>query len=487
MVAPPFAERHIQWVLRYRWLVVLIALASAAGLGAGAPRLAFSNNFRVFFSAENPQLRAFEALEKIYTKNDFLLFVIQPPDGAVFSRATMVQLDRWTSLAWKLPFASRVDSLTNFQHTRADGDELIVDDLVVDAKQLTAEELEQIRRIAFAEPALLRRLISADGRTTGIHVRLYLPGRDNREAAQSTNAALALAEQMQREMPGARIEVTGTAMLSTAFAEAPRADARFLFPLVGVLLTAALAFFLRSLAGVVATLLLVVLSVTAALGSAGWLGFELDSASAMAPLIIMTLAIADAVHLLMTISASMRGGHDKRLALIECMRVNAKPILLTTLTTGIGFLGLNTSDAPPLRELGNITAIGIGLAWLYSMTFLPALVALLPLRVRADQTSRVMPRLAEIVIRRRRPLLAVGSCIAIVLSLQLLRLEINDRPVQYFERDNHFRRATELAVDSLTGFYGFSFSLPSGEPGGISDPDYLRTVDAFATWLRQQP
>ena len=486
-VSSSFAEAHIRRVLRIRWWVIVLSALSAAAMIAGVGGLGFSNNYRVFFSPENPQLQAFESLERIYTKNDSILFVVQPPDGSVFTRTNLAMIDRLTDLAWKLPYASRVDSLTNFQHTRAEGDELIVNDLVEDPQRLSPAELEQIRRVALGEPALHHRLIADDGRTTGVAVRLYLPGRARTEVTEATTAARQLAEQMRRDYPGMRLEVTGTAMLSTAFAEAPRDDSHVLFPLMYGVLTLAMWFFLRSVSGVLATFLLVLLSAGGAMGLAGWAGVQLNSASVMAPLIIMTLAMADSVHLMMTTFAEMQHGRSKQEALVECMRINFQPVLLTTLTTVIGFLGLNTSDAPPLRDLGNITAAGVTLAWFYSMTFLPALMAVMPMRVRGDRVSRAMPRLAEWVIRHNRRLLVGSGSVALILSLLVLRLEINDRPVEYFTEQNDFRRATELAVQSLTGFYGFNFSLASGEPGGISDPAYLERVDAFTRWLRAKP
>lgn len=484
-----FAEQYAGWVIRYRWLVIALALASAVALGAGLPGLSFSNSYRVFFSPENPQLRAFESLEHVYTKNDFLLFALRPAAGDVFTRETLAAVAWLTEHGWKIPYASRVDSLTNFQHSRADVDSLAVDDLVPDPSRLTETELADIKTTAMAEPLLYHRMIATDARTTGVSVRLYLPGKSRTEVVESATSARALVAEFRRLYPTIRIELTGTAMLSVAFAEAPRSDSRTLFPLMGLSLILAMFFFLRSVSAVFATVVLVLCSVAAALGAAGWCGVQLNSASAIAPLIVMTLAVADAVHLLMTLFEGMEAGQSKPEALAECLRVNVQPIFLTTLTTVIGFLGLNTSDAPPLRDLGNITGFGVAVAWLYSMALLPALILVLPTRVHvaAPQGPSIMERLAEWVIRHHRNLLRVGGSLVLVLSLLVTRLEINDRPVQYFHRDNDFRRGTEFVVDHLTGFYGFNLSLGAGQSGGISDPQFLAKVDAFSEWLRSRP
>ena len=478
-------------VIRWRWLVVVASLAVTVACLSGVGRLSFSNNYRVFFSDQNPQLRAFEALERIYTKNDSILFVLQPKDRDVFTPETLKLVASLTEEAWQIPFSTRVDSLTNFQHTRADDDELIVEDLVPDTDPgaLTAGEIARIRDAALAEPLLRGLLVAADAATTGVNVRIHPPGRSRAEITEAVAHAREIMRELRAAHPDVRIELTGTTMLSNAFAEAPEADVQSLLPLMYGVLLAMMLYLLRSVAGTLATFSVIALSALSAMGLAGWFGTELNGVSVSAPTIILTLAIADSVHILVTMFGEMLRGSEKREALIESMRVNAQPVFLTSLTTVIGFLSLNFSDAPPLRDLGNITAIGVALAWLYSVTFLPALVAILPLRpqrARVMSTS-AMERLAEFVIRHRRPLLIGMSSVVAVLGAGMLRFEINDRPAEYFDERIEFRRATDFAIANLSGFYGMNFSLDSGESGGISEPRYLKTVAAFVDWMRARP
>jgi predicted RND superfamily exporter protein len=479
--------RYVRWVVRWRWPIVIAVVAVTALMASGVRHLTFSNNYRVFFSPQNPQLRAFEDLERIYTKNDFIFFVIQPEDRNVFTRRVLTAIDVLTERSWKIPYSTRVDSLTNYQHTRAAGDDIEIGDLVKGPESLTDAQLEEIRQIATNDPVLRHRMVSPDGSITGVNVRLYPPGKAQSEIAEAVEAARQLAAQLRQEYPELRIEITGTAVLSRAFSEAPQKDMSFLVPLMYAFLTLAMFLFLRSFAGAVATLSVVALSALGAVGLAGWRGVQLTGVSVSAPTIILTLAIADSVHILLTMVDLMQTrGMAKIEALVESMRINAVAVFLTSLTTVIGFLSLNFGDAPPLWDLGNITAVGVTLAWIYSMLFLPAAIAIAPMRARQLGLNMSLPmdNLADFVIRRRRPLLVGMSAVALVLTLSVARFEINDKPVEYFSRYNPFRVATEFMVDNLTGFYGMNVSLPSGEPGGINDPAYLERVAAFVDWLR---
>ena len=146
------AERLVRW----RWLFVVLVFSFVGFAASGARFLGFSNDYRVFFSEENPQLIAFENLQNTYTKSDNVLFVIAPADGDVFTPHTLEAVEWLTEQAWQIPYSIRVDSVTNFQYTRAEGDDLIVEDLVMQASELGPGELENIREVAVREPLRTR-------------------------------------------------------------------------------------------------------------------------------------------------------------------------------------------------------------------------------------------------------------------------------------------------------------------------------------------
>ena len=208
-----------------------------------------------------------------------------------------------------------------------------------------------------------------------------------------------------------------------------------------------------------------------------------------APIVILTLAVADSIHILMSLRSLLREGMDKSKALVEAVRVNFLPVSITSLTTIVGFLALNFSDSPPYWHLGNITAVGIGAAWLYSLTLLPALLMVLPYRVRRTSrqqwSQRKMDRLADFVIRNNKALLATVGAGALALIAFIPTLEFNDQWVEYFDERIEFRTDSDLAQEHF-GLYPIEFSVPAVGPGGVSEPEYLENLDRFANYLRTQ-
>ena len=477
------------WVIRWRWPVVLASLLITVALGSGASGLYFNTSYRAFFSDENPQLSAFEALQNIYTKNDNILFVVAPKDGAVFTKQALEAIEELANESWQVPYAIRVDAITNYQHTYAEEDDLIVQELVTNAASIPEVQLTALRSIATSEPFLKDRLIDPEAKVTGVNVTLQFPEKTVTEGPEAMAFARQLAETINTDYPDVEIYITGIAALNNAFMEISQNEMSRLMPIMFGAMILIMILSLRSVGGTIATMLVLAFSVVVAMGFGGFLKIGLTPPSAQAPTIIMTLAIADSIHVLVSMFREMRKGMSKYDAIVESLRVNIAPVFLTSISTVIGFLTLNFSDVPPFNHLGNMTAIGVIAAFVFSVTFLPALVAILPIKARvvSDEKNSIMDRLADFVIARRTPLLWGSAAVVLVFAALVPQNVLDDRFVEYFDETTTFRNDTEFTSDNLTGLYQAEFSLGAESSGGISDPEYLQKVEEFANWFRQKP
>ncbi|MFQ5580034.1 MAG: RND family transporter [Nitrospiria bacterium] len=481
-------KRLGEWVIRFRWLIIVSTLGLALAAGSGGRFLGFSTDYRVFFGKDNPQLQAFERLQDTYTKNDNVLFAIAPDDGKVFTRETLSLVEDLTKDAWQIPYSLRVDSITNFQHTWADGDELIVEDLVKNAASLSSFDLDRIKTVALSEPLLLNRNISPSGDVTGVNVTISLPGKSMDEVPEVVAFVREMARKIETEHPEIKVYLSGMVMMNNSFSEASQDDMSTLMPLMYLVLIISLGIMLRSFSGAFAAVMVIGLSALTAIGLAGWSGILFTPPSASAPTIILTLAVADSVHFLVTMFQEMRRGKSKRDAIIESMRINLLPIFLTSLTTTIGFLSMNTSDSPPFHDLGNMVAMGVIAAFFYSIFFLPAMMSVLPVWAKNHKKNSkfFMDHLGDFVVNRRQPLFWGMLAITFLFISSVPLNRFNDQFVNYFDDRYSFRTDTDFIVDHLTGIYLIEYSLDSGEEGGVSNPEYLKTLEAFGEWYKQQ-
>ena len=481
---------YAAWVLRWRWPVLIFCILLALAAGSGGRFLTFTSDYRVFFGDDNPQLQAYEALQRTYSKDDNISFVMKPDNGQVFSPEFLSALRDLTEAAWQVPYSTRVDSIANFQHSYAEGDDLTVEDLVGKNLELNPAEIENIRTVALSEPLLVDKVISADARTTSVNVTVTLPQKSEAESAEVMEFARGMAEKFRAENPNVIMVMTGVVPLNNAFNESAQNDLSTLIPIMYGVLLLVMIVLVRSASGTFTALLVIGLSVVTAMGIGGYMGIKLTPPSAIVPNVVLTIAVADSIHLLITMLREMRKGASKQAAIVESMRVNFGPVFLTSLTTVIGFLSLNFSDAPPFHDLGNMSSVGVAAAWIYSILLLPAMISLLPVKVKVGQggaeKTAGMDLLADFVIENRKPVLIVMVLIVVGLGAMIPRIELNDQFVKYFDTSLEFRADTDFATENLSGVYQVNWSLPAADSGGISDPDYLAKADAFSSWLKEQ-
>lgn len=475
---------------RRGWLALLSVIVFAASV-AGLPQLKDENNYKQFFDQDDPLLVAHEAMEDAYTRSDSTSILVGTRDGSSLLTPTyMAMVAELTDRMWQFPRALRVDSVANYQHSQGQDDDLLVTALFAEPAELSANEFERRAQIVLSEPMLVNALIAEDGSATAIRTRLNMPTDDVEEAAAATVETVqrmrAIRDEMVERFPELEWHVLGLPQVDYAFKESMDRDMVELVPVMFAVICLLCWLLMRSFRAVAITVAVIVFTVPASLGMAGWLGLPLNEVSGASPVIILTLCVCDAVHVLVTYLKSRYAGSEGTTALEHALRLNLQPVFLTTVTTAVGFFSLNFSDAPPFRDLGNITAIGVLLAWFFSMTLLPGLAGFMtPPRKPVRELG--LSRLAHVVLNYRRPLLwGLIALAAVVISFSP-RNVLTDSTYQYFDPGVPIRDAAEFVERRLTGFDNINYSLPAAGPGGISDPEYLRKVEAFAQWYRQQP
>ncbi|EPW6945522.1 efflux RND transporter permease subunit [Vibrio parahaemolyticus] len=476
---------------KYSLLVLLATIFLIIVATIGGKNLYFRGDYDIFFDGTNKQLLAFDEIQTTFAKTDNLAIVIAPEDGDIFTPQTLSLIQKITVDAWQVPYSSRVDSIANYQHTEAFEDDLLVEDLLYSEYELTPERISKVKSIALSEPVLKSALVSEKGDVTVVNITVQLPEMDKTaEVEEVVSSINAMIDRYQRAYPDVTFHKAGIIAMNHAFMTAAQDDSSTLVPTMLVVILVFLTIMLRSILSVIATLIVIIGSVMATMGISGWAGMFLSTATLNVPTLIMTLAVADCVHVIATMRQSMKNGFTKAQSIERSIALNFVPILITSVTTAIGFLMMNMSDSPVLRDFGNLSALGVMVACFLSVTLLPALLKLLPIHVKMETSQdqkHVMDHLGDFVVSQRRALLPLSVAVIVVCASLIPLNKVNDESVEYFGQRNEFRQAADFMEERISGMTNISIAIKTNESQGIAAPDFLNTIGEFSSWLRDQP
>jgi predicted RND superfamily exporter protein len=483
-------KRFSEWVLKQRVVIIVLGVLIVSACGFGIKYLGFTPDYRVYFRADSPHLMAFNQNESTYTKSDNVFILVVPEKGDVFQQETLALIEDMTVEAWQIPYSLRVDSIQNFQNTYAEDDDLVVEDLYIDAGSLTSEDIEKVKLVALSDPLLYKRIVSNDGAATAVNITIEFPEVDpEAELRAVVSHTRELVKRYQDKYPNVRFYVTGMAFMNNACVESGQGDGETLVPISFIVMVLFLMVLLRSASAVFGVTLVIFMSTVVAFGLGGYAGVLLAPASVASGQMIMVLAVANSVHMLVSFIFDLRHNVTKVAALKESLRINLVPIFLTSITTMIGFLGMNFNESEPYRDLGNLVAVGVFASLVFSLTFLPAMMSFLPVKVKQGEDSTVpyLERLSRFSIKFHRPLLLL-MCVVAIMSAAAIPLNTSEEHfTTYFDHTVQFRVDSDATLDIMGGTFQLTYSVPAASKGGVSEPEYLKNLKKFADWYRQQP
>ncbi|NRB40431.1 MAG: MMPL family transporter [Pseudomonadales bacterium] len=481
--------------IQYRWLFLILSLALVGFSTTGFKLFKFDASVRSYFSEDYSYYKDFSAMEDLFGRENIAMVMLSPRDGDVYSPRFLTALAQFTEQAWTLQGMQRVDSIANYQHTFVHDDELMVEDLIPADEVIDAKRADSIRNIVSNEVSLQNKLISADGKHVAVVFNYNVDEDDNEQIGVLALALYAYAEKFK-----ASYNASGEDQIDTAVAgnlasihnniEIAKYDFGVMVPLMFLLMFAMLGVIMKTISGTATALVIAIMSAIGAYALGAYAGITFTMISFNGIIIIITITVAHCIHILQHFLQHY-DGTNKPEALFDSLAINALPVSLTSLTTLLGFLSLNLSDLPPVVTLGNVSAIGVFLCWLFSFTVLPAMVLLLPFKAQGgNKTPRLdnfMLNMANFVIRNKGRILIATTVLSAVMFTLSMQNIINDRFSELIKEPHVFRTDNQNMDKHFGTMYNMNLSMDSGVANGISDPEYLANLDKLTIWLRTQP
>jgi uncharacterized protein len=432
----------------------------------GAVLLALAMFPRVNIDTDPENMLAESQPERVFhnlTKQRFALHelivvgVVSGHPGGLFEPAVLADLHRLSEAIARIDGVIEIDlmTLSTVDNVTQAGEGMIRFEWLMrrpPADQAGAEALfADVRRL----PLLLDTLVSADGRAAALYVPIEAKQQSRRIAAE-----------IEREIAGLGTSVdyhiTGLPVAEDTFGHDMFVQMAICAPLAGLVIFLLMWLFFRNVLFVVGPMLVAMGSVIITMGLIIGLGFPIHIMSSMIAIFLMPIAVVDAIHILSDFAERHRPGVDAGELVSEVTATLFRPMLYTSLTSAAGFASLMLTPIPPVQVFGAFVAFGIGLAFVLSMTLLPAFVASLPAGALATMVrsrrpagigARLLRGLHALGMQRRGSIIAVSALLLVVGLIGIQRIEVNDNPVRWFKSDHPIRVADRVLNEHLAGTY----------------------------------
>lgn len=478
----------VNFLLDRRGVLSVLTLLLGGILAYGTTQTRIDSSYDTILSDDDPYRVEVESVRSDFPPSTSVVFVFMQPGGTVFNfealQAMQALTDRYTSMTSSIA----AGTLLNRRLNAVDADTYGRDYLVPELSELTQDDLREIHGIATADEELTKSMLSADGELALGVVKFRASVDDQEEHLTIARSVIALRDALRADFPGVEIYVIGGLIFELDSYNAQLKDARNLAPLVIATVLLLLWFCLRSVVLAVCITLVSVGALLMTVGTVGWAQLPFNQISNMGPLVVVTIAMADGIHIVSVYLQNLHAGMTKNEAMRDSLKVNLQPVTLATITTAMGFLSLNYCSSPGIYGFGNVVAMGAVWAFVITLTLLPGLVMLVPIkRVPKPLGVRAFIGAVTTLGMRRGPLLFWGSLALIVVTLALLPLNrVDFDRFTFIDKDSDFHRVMTALSQKIGNDESLAYSINSADYYGITEPAFLNEVDRFSTWLEGQ-
>jgi len=468
-------------VHRAWWILVLLALITAAFVSQ-LSHLKMETNIENMLPKSMDAYTNKKKLEKIFSSADMVVVGITNyanPNG-IYNPHTLQLVDeltQWMKQHKEFRTLALADlmSLSTLKDIRGTADGMEVEQFM-ERPLSSAKDITLLKQRLIDNGLYMGSIVSDDGKGTLIVVR------PSSEYIGHYHDIYKLIKNKVDEIKARggeeSILITGRPIVEGVFGVYMPQDMQQMQPIILALLALLLFFSFRNIRGVLIPLTVVILSELWMLGTMAAAGIPIYTVTTLLPVLILAVGIADSVHLLTHIRTET--GRDAKLdkytAIVRGMKGMWSPILMTTLTTAVGFLAMLTSELLPMRFFGVFAAVGIIYAFIITILFIPAIEAVLPKREKALHQlafTRYIQWMTRLTLTYPRKIMAAFAVLFLFSAIGLSQLHVNSSLVSEFRPSDPIRQADVTLNEHFAGTNSLDVMIDSGKQDGVLEPAFL--------------
>ncbi len=502
-------EHFSDLITTHRFKTLFLMLAMVLALAMNLPKITMDTSTEGFLYPDDPQILMYNDFRNQFGRDEKIIVAVKTKD--VFDPKFLKKLFALHSeLESELPYIKEVNSLKNARKTTGSADALIVEDLFVDGIPNDAEAMEKIKAYALNNRIYENLYLSEDASFTTIMITTNtytsvgnevgvdddLGGFDDMQEAvsdeqlpfisvQETNELILKLEKIIDKYRADDFVIydAGSPIVTKNLQSTLIADmSKFILYVIATISFLLFVMF-RRLSGIVLPLVVVILTLLATVGSMALAGAPITSMTQILPSLLLAVGVGASVHLLAMFYHKYDEIGDKKKAIAYALGHSGLAIVMTSVTTAASLSSFSISDIQPVANLGIFSSLGVMLALVLTLVFLPVMLAILPIKVKenAEETHGLLDDLtvwiADVSIKYRRSIVA-ASLIVIIGSIALAsQMQFSHNPLHWFKADNSVRINTEVIDHELKGSISIEVVLDTHKENGVYDPHFLNTLD----------
>lgn len=480
-------KQFVDRVIQFRWFVVVLIPLITIMMASSLKNLEFEGSYRIWFGEESQILKSYDNFRAIFGNDDTVTIMFTNEEG-IFTKEALTSIDNITKKLWQTQYIARVDSITNYQYVHADEeypDEVVVEDFIEDPQSYTEAELQKKKEIALTQDIIVGKLISKDAKTTMIAGRMTPKAGNDPEVSFKLRDAVLKIIAPEEKKNSYKFFLGGGPVINTSFIEIAQHDGGIFTPAVIVVAIILLLLIFRKFSSMFASIVVVIFTFLIVLSIQVFLGYKLNNFTANVPVFVVAIGIADAMHLLWIYTMARKKGMDNYESIHYSVKKNFLAIFLTSVTTSIGFASLGISAVVPIQTLGIATASAALLAFVLTILFVPALLAILNPNIKADKKIQeannhpIAVHYTHFLQKNAKLILTLSTVLFLLLSVGIFKANVDSNVVKYFSEDFPFRVAINEIQEKLTGPMSYEIVIDSKQKDGIKNPLFLNKVEEF--------
>jgi len=483
-----FKQAITDYSIKHYKLVTVIMVVLTLGLGALIPLIKVDTDPENMLSADEPVRVFHNQTKKQFALSDIVVVgIVNDKDtNGVFNPSSLSKIYELTEFAKTLRWQDEenpdeevgvieVDILapSTVDHIGQGGPGEVKFEWLMRKPPATQAEALEIRDKAISNPLLKGTVISEDGKA----ICLYLPltSKDLSYRVYSK-----LREKIATFKGDEQYHITGLPVAEDTFGVEMFIQMAISAPLAMVVIFLLMLFFFRKLVLVISPMIVAMVTVISTMGLSIGLGYPVHIMSSMIPIFLMPIAVVDSVHILSEFFDLYTSQKGRTNTTREVMRHLFMPMLYTSLTSAAGFASLALTPIPPVQVFGIFVAIGIMIAWVCTITFIPAYIMMIKESSLADfgagsarvekqsRLSKLLGAGGHFTYSKAKPILLIMLIITAVAIYGITRIQINDNPVKWFSKSHPIRRADIELNKHFGGTYMAYLVLDEVEEKSVS-------------------